>query len=339
MRSLGGFVLLAGIGVGLFVYLPTPVDRNTSLEHVRRLAAARVVQSRPPVAPQPQTRLIAFAPPALPLKSLARHKTLPQSQPASVSVRTAALGTPEQRAPVTWQVTATPAILHAQSGPLTPTDPSNRYELVVEIQQQLKRLGCYYGRIDGSWGAGSKEAMRFFTDRVNAALPLEEPDHVQLTLLRAQTGRTCDECPAGQAPSSGGRCVPQSFVAQSTPNEAPPWKTATVRSGNPPAAAAPLFKPVATSVVSSEPLPGRMTIGGPKTLPPLDSLDSQPIAVGAGDSRQGLATAALAQDGSTPSVAPSSAPKPSSSYKRPRHSRDGPGTPRYNLMLSLGGVY
>ena len=37
MRSLGGFVLLAGIGVGLFVYLPTPVDRHTSLENVQRL--------------------------------------------------------------------------------------------------------------------------------------------------------------------------------------------------------------------------------------------------------------------------------------------------------------
>ena len=27
MRGMGGFVLLAGIGVGLFVYFPAPVDR------------------------------------------------------------------------------------------------------------------------------------------------------------------------------------------------------------------------------------------------------------------------------------------------------------------------
>ena len=33
MRGLGGFVLLAGIGVGLFVYFPAPVDQNTSLAH------------------------------------------------------------------------------------------------------------------------------------------------------------------------------------------------------------------------------------------------------------------------------------------------------------------
>jgi peptidoglycan hydrolase-like protein with peptidoglycan-binding domain len=90
----------------------------------------------------------------------------------------------------------------------------------VDIQQQLKRLGCYYGRIDGSWGVGSKDAMKFFMDRVNAALPLEQPDYVLLTLLQAQSGRTCDECPAGQIPAAGGRCVPQAIYAQ-TRNDAP----------------------------------------------------------------------------------------------------------------------
>ena len=44
MRSLGGFVLLAGIGVGLFVYLPAPVDSGTSLDHVQRVAATRAAE-------------------------------------------------------------------------------------------------------------------------------------------------------------------------------------------------------------------------------------------------------------------------------------------------------
>ena len=35
MRSLGGFVLLSGIGVALFVYLPAPVDRGSSLDELR----------------------------------------------------------------------------------------------------------------------------------------------------------------------------------------------------------------------------------------------------------------------------------------------------------------
>ena len=40
MRSLGGFVLLSGIGVALFVYLPAPVDRSSSLDELRRAAHA-----------------------------------------------------------------------------------------------------------------------------------------------------------------------------------------------------------------------------------------------------------------------------------------------------------
>ena len=39
MRGLGGFVLLAGIGVGLFVYFPAPVDRDTSLAQAKRVAS------------------------------------------------------------------------------------------------------------------------------------------------------------------------------------------------------------------------------------------------------------------------------------------------------------
>ena len=45
MRGLGGFVLLAGIGVGLFVYFPAPVDRDTSLAQAKRVVAERVASS------------------------------------------------------------------------------------------------------------------------------------------------------------------------------------------------------------------------------------------------------------------------------------------------------
>jgi hypothetical protein len=63
--------------------------------------------------------------------------------------------------------------------------------------------------------------------------------------------------------------------------------------------------------------------------------------VGAGDAGPGMATAALEQDGTAAALPPpaaSSTPKSNSSSK-PSHRYDGPGTPRYNLMLSLGGVY
>ena len=51
---------------------------------------------------------------------------------------------------------------------LVPSNPDTRYKLIIDIQKQLKRLGCYYGRVDGSWGMGSKYAMQEFIDRVNA---------------------------------------------------------------------------------------------------------------------------------------------------------------------------
>jgi hypothetical protein len=53
----------------------------------------------------------------------------------------------------------------------------------------------------------------------------------------------------------------------------------------------------------------------------------------------GTATAALVQPGVA--IAPVAAPAkpPKSRPSRSSLHYDGPGTPRYNLMLSLGGVY
>ena len=44
MRNLGGLTLLTGIGVALFVYLPTPVDSAASLDRLQRIVASRSAQ-------------------------------------------------------------------------------------------------------------------------------------------------------------------------------------------------------------------------------------------------------------------------------------------------------
>lgn len=353
MRSLGGFVLLAGIGVGLFVYMPAPVDSETSLDHVQRLAATRAVQRArsPSVAPipvapiAPVSRLRSFSP-AIALVMPARRKTparalsVAKAEPAPV----APAPTTNNRAQIGWQT-----VVASQSASLAPADPDARYKLVLDIQQQLRRVGCYYGRIDGSWGAGTKYAMKEFTDRVNAALPLDEPDYLLLTLIQTHSEKTCGACPAGQSLSAGGRCVPQPITAQAKRANEPqvaaaqkevlPWKTGAGATAQP--GVQPLFKPVPTSVVSSEPLPGRMAIGGPKALPPVDAQTSQPVVAGTVTGPDGVATAALDPNGVAPKpvTAPTSKSRSSSSGNpRPRR-RDGPGSPRYNLMLSLGGVY
>ena len=63
MRSLGGFILLAGIGVALFVYLPAPVDSGASLDRLQRVAASRSAQL-PPAKFTPVSRLGSFSPPS-----------------------------------------------------------------------------------------------------------------------------------------------------------------------------------------------------------------------------------------------------------------------------------
>ena len=317
MRSLGSLVLLSGIGVALFVYLPAPVDSGPSFDQVQHIAP-RAAQL-PPTKFTPFARLSAFAAPI--------ELSIAQAQPS-------------------WQ-TAVAVAAPAPTQTLSPTDPDARYKLVLDIQQQLKRVGCYWGRMDGSWGLATKGAMKEFTDRINATLPLNEPDYIQLTLIQSHGEKTCGTCPAGQSLSASGHCVGLPITAQAKQTNAPqvataqkevlPWKATSA-----PAAAGgqPLFKPMPTTVVSAEPLPGRMAIGASVTT----SVDAQhreaPVLPGATATPPGTATAVL--DPNVAAMKPSVTAAPQTEHRaRPEsgYHRTGPGTPRYNLLLSLGGLY
>src|ERR1700693_79360 len=84
MRSLGGFILLAGIGVALFVYLPAPVDSGTSLDHMQRVAASRSAQL-PPKMFNPVARLGSFSPSialTMPARRGTRNATVAKVEPA-----------------------------------------------------------------------------------------------------------------------------------------------------------------------------------------------------------------------------------------------------------------
>jgi hypothetical protein len=57
--------------------------------------------------------------------------------------------------------------------------------------------------------------MGAFTERVNAALPVDEPDYILLALVQNQPGQVCGSgCPTGQAVGNNGRCLPQAILAQ-----------------------------------------------------------------------------------------------------------------------------
>jgi hypothetical protein len=102
-----------------------------------------------------------------------------------------------------------------------PADADARRELTRDLQRELKRVGCYEGEINGRWGAEAKRAMSAFTDRVNATLPVEEPDFILLALVQGHPAPTCgNSCPAGQELTNGGRCLPRTIVARRSREDA-----------------------------------------------------------------------------------------------------------------------
>jgi hypothetical protein len=146
----------------------------------------------------------------------------------------------------------------------TPLDSRQRYALVREIQTELKRVGCYGGAIDGNWGGASKRAMVAFIERVNASLPLKEPDAILLLLVKSHAVGTCgSDCPVGQTQSQSGRCIPDAIVARA----GKPGETTLVASAAPPTTADATTYPPTTAAPRSGrerwPLEGRMGIGGP----------------------------------------------------------------------------
>ena len=348
VRGLGGFILLAGIGVALFVYLPAPVDSGASRDRLRRLAFCGSVWLLPAKF-APVSRLGSFSPSvalSMPVRREPRLASLEimaapapaPSQPAQASVASAG-----QRH---WQTTVISTTSPAPTE-LTPRDPDARYELVLDIQRQLRRVGCYWGRIDGSWRYATKDAMKEFTHRVNATLPLDEPDYVQLALIQSQSDEACDACPVGQSLSASGRCVGLPVMAVAgTQKEVLPWKANAAPGA---AAALLLFKPVPTTAASTDPVPGRMALRAP--VPTSIDVQQDPPPVTPAAPPSGTVTAALDPSVVKPPV--TAMPKPrhrssSSDHRRAGqdhrrfagdYGRMGPGTPRYNLMLSLGGLY
>jgi hypothetical protein len=323
--------------VALFLYLPAPVESSSSLDKPQPIAAARDAELRPDVIPR--------------VRGTSGHVEVLQetaSAPAPTSAPVTA------GVPSTWQTAVsveapntTPAVVPKT---LSPTDPDARYKLVLEIQRQLKRVGCYWGRIDGSWGMATTNAMREFTNRVNATLPLDAPDYVQLTLIQSHADNACGACPAGQSLSASGRCMGSPITAQTKqPNpsqlateqkEVLPWRAAPGSDGE---GGRLLFRPVPTTRATTEPLPERMAIGGPNPT----SVDVEQNTPQVTQGTPALGPNAPAVKAST-TIAPDAQGRSSSSYHRrfagdcPPHRGSGRGRlslPRRNLLMSLGGLY
>jgi hypothetical protein len=91
-----------------------------------------------------------------------------------------------------------------------------------ELQRELARVGCYEGELNGIWTPAARKAMKAFTDRVNATLPTEEPDHILLALVRGYRDKVCGmTCPAGQGLAENGLCMPNAILAVKKPPQLP----------------------------------------------------------------------------------------------------------------------
>jgi hypothetical protein len=57
--------------------------------------------------------------------------------------------------------------------------------------------------------------MQTFTERVNAVLPIDQPDGILLALVQGHPDKVCGiSCPAGQSLSHFLQCVPNALLAQ-----------------------------------------------------------------------------------------------------------------------------
>ena len=102
----------------------------------------------------------------------------------------------------------------ARSGTPAPGDPTS---LVRELQRELRRVGCYDGALNESWTLATRTAMKTFTNRINANLPIDKPDQILLALVQGYRERVCGvACPPGEGLAKDGRCLPNAILALAT---------------------------------------------------------------------------------------------------------------------------
>ena len=272
MRKLLGLLLAAiGLVFGHAAYQNAPTHREDQLAEVTRILTNPGVEtsasSNVAAAQQAKTKAVA-APVSAAVSNPVQVATAQQPVPAS-----------------TWQTSvsaeATRPGTTAAVSSATPGDNNARRELVRSLQAELKRVGCFSGEATGSWNGSSKRALMAFMERVNASLPVEQPDYIQLTLLQGQAGTVCGrECPKGQGQSSEGRCVPSAILARAESDRRATeallpsnWDAQTRVAAVKPtdnqkpkktAALAPSSElPWANTPARRAELPGRMSVGGP----------------------------------------------------------------------------
>jgi hypothetical protein len=178
--------------------------------------------------------------------------------------------------------------------------PADRASLARDLQRELRRAGCYDGEVNAVWTTSTRRAMKTFMDRVNATLPIEEPDSVLLALVQSHPDGVCAKpCPAGQGLSDAGRCVPAAMLARAATKGAVRHVAGIAPKGQAPQQPAigswTTSTTAAAPAIRMEPPEGRMALAGPGTgdgaLPLASAMPSAGVSVLAAPERAGDAAA------------------------------------------------
>ena len=219
-KASGLFLILGGLAVAAYV-MPSVNDASEP-----DAARGTDVAKSSPAGERPSLDIAAVNP-----------------QPAYRSIAPATTRTAEPvpafSAPVVVTIAQRPSEPSA-APPRATAIPRDRDTLARELQKELKRVGCYEGELNGVWTPLTRRAMKAFTDRVNATLPVEEPDAILFAMVQGHQDKACGKpCPSGQGLSEDGRCLPNAILAKAAKKGLPPAAVAQLPKSNP----APADKP------------------------------------------------------------------------------------------------
>jgi hypothetical protein len=169
---------------------------------------------------------------------------------------------------VTLTHRAEPSARPARSSPKILPPPGDHEAIALELQKELRRVGCYDGPISGVWTPSVRNAMKDFIDRVNATLPVERPDNILLTMVQGHQGKACGKpCPAGQGLSQEGRCLPDAILARAA-KRGTALAAAPSQATDRPAPAITGWSTTTAPPRRTGPAPeGRMALAGPNAAP------------------------------------------------------------------------
>lgn len=266
MHKATGFVsILVGLGIAAYALAGVGVAPDESQSGAAAVAETVIVQAPPytDLAPGAQPASSTMSPDMRPPADAQTRKHAPASSEISVReplpsvsrqepVRTVGAARNGVRTPV------------GQSTSANGATPLDRMALTRALQRELQRVGCYSGSVSGVWNPSTRHAMKAFTERVNASLPVDEPDDILLAMLQSHQEKACaPSCLPGQ------NCVRNAIVARNAsahlqPGQVPPMQAMPGENKSPAvdnSTAATTGEPAPGLDVS---MPGRMALAGPK---------------------------------------------------------------------------